>query len=232
MADQTAPVIEAQGLVKRLNRRAVLNKLDFRVEPGESVAVVGPNGAGKTTLLRILASLMRADTGTLRVLGYRLPDQAPEMRQRLGVVNHQPLLYGELSAEDNLHFYSRLYGLETARQRINDVLLLMNLASRSRDLVRTFSRGMQQRLAIARALLHEPELLLMDEPLTGLDEDSTRSLSIFLRQWVADGRSIVMTGHDMEVLQRLVSRCEILLEGRLLASSAVDPRHGAGGWLK
>jgi ABC-type Na+ transport system ATPase subunit NatA len=151
-------MIEVKKLVKRFGMKAILRGLDFRVERGEFVALLGPNGAGKTTFLRILSSLARPSMGEVRVAGYQLPNQAAAVRARLGVVSHMPLLYGDLTAEENLEFYARLYGIPFPATRISEVLQMVGLESRRRDLVRTFSRGMQQRLAIGRAVLHDPDV--------------------------------------------------------------------------
>ncbi|MGH2525079.1 MAG: heme ABC exporter ATP-binding protein CcmA, partial [Anaerolineales bacterium] len=166
-------MIITRALVKKFGFQTVLRGLDLEIAEGEFVAVLGPNGAGKTTLLRILAGLSRPTFGEVSVGGYRLPQQAGAVRRRLGVVSHQPLLYADLSAEENLRFYARLYGLRDSSARIARVLTLVGLSVRRRDLVRTFSRGMQQRLAIARAILHDPEVMLFDEPHTGLDPEAS-----------------------------------------------------------
>ena len=173
-------MITVKKLVKRFGPKTVLRGLDFQVEAGEFVALLGPNGAGKTTFLRILASLSRPLTGTVQIAGYSLPGQAAAVRQRLGVVSHLPLLYGDLTAEENLRFYGRMYSVANLENRIQTVLDLVGLLNRRRDLVRTFSRGMQQRLAIGRAVLHDPEVMLFDEPHTGLDQDACNMLDSVL----------------------------------------------------
>jgi len=141
-------VISVRKLVKRFGLKTVLHGLDFQVEAGEFVALLGPNGAGKTTFLRILSSLSRPAMGEVRIAGHRLPHQAAAVRSILGVVSHQPLLYGDLTAEENLRFYGMMYGVPNLERRVAEVLEMVGLAARRRDLVRTFSRGMQQRLAI------------------------------------------------------------------------------------
>jgi heme exporter protein A len=219
-------MIEVRKLVKRLGLKTVLRGLDFRVEAGEFVALLGPNGAGKTTFLRILASLSRPSLGEVVIAGYRLPAQAAAVRRRLGVVSHLPLLYGDLTAEENLHFYGRMYAVQDLGQRVAEVLDLVGLSSRRRDLVRTYSRGMQQRLAIGRAVLHDPDVMLFDEPHTGLDQDASNMLDGVLRQVAAEGRTVVMTSHDLARTADLASRFDVLSRGVVAASitrSELDP---------
>jgi len=211
-------VIEVRGLVKAFGLRPVLRRLDFQVTEGEFVAVVGPNGAGKTTLLRILASLARPTMGEVRVAGLRLPGQAGAVRRILGVVSHQPLLYGDLTAEENLRFYGRMYGIANSEPRIEEVLGIVGLTARRRELVRNYSRGMQQRLAIARGILHEPELLLFDEPHTGLDPEAAEILDRLLRKISDEGGTVVMTSHDLPRAAGLASRLDILAGGVIARS--------------
>ncbi|HNT25524.1 MAG TPA: heme ABC exporter ATP-binding protein CcmA [Anaerolineales bacterium] len=219
-------MIAVRKLVKRFGLKAVLRGLDFEVAPGEFVALLGPNGAGKTTFLRILASLTRPTLGDVRIGGYRLPHQAAAVRRLLGVVSHQPLLYGDLTAEENLVFFARMYDLPEPHRRIAEVLDLVGLASRRRDLVRTFSRGMQQRLAIGRAVLHDPSVMLFDEPHTGLDQDACTMLDTVLRDVAARGRTVVMTSHDLARAGDLATRFDVLSGGVVCASvqrSQVQP---------
>jgi heme exporter protein A len=219
-------VIEVRRLIKRFGLKTVLRGLDFDVKQGEFVALLGPNGAGKTTFLRILASLSRPSLGDVRIAGYHLPNQAAAVRRRLGVVSHLPLLYGDLTAEENLRFYGRMYSLVDLDRRVADVLELVGLAPRRRDLVRTFSRGMQQRLAIGRAVLHDPEVMLFDEPHTGLDQDACVMLDTVLREVAARGRTVVMTSHDLARAADLASRFDVLSRGVIAASvqrAEIDP---------
>ena len=219
-------MIKVRKLIKRFGLKTVLRGLDFHVEQGEFVALLGPNGAGKTTFLRILASLSRPTMGGVSIAGYRLPDQASAVRRRLGVVSHQPLLYGDLTAEENLRFYGRMYGVGNLKQRVEEVLELVGLYHRRRDLVRTFSRGMQQRLAIGRAVLHDPEVMLFDEPHTGLDQDASAMLDKVLREVAARGRTVVMTSHDLARAADLASRFDVLSRGVVTASvkrDEIDP---------
>ena len=211
-------MIEVHRLIKRFGLKTVLRGMDFRVERGEFVALLGPNGAGKTTFLRILASLSRPSLGEVRIAGFRLPAQAAAVRRRLGVVSHLPLLYGDLTAEENLRFYGRMYGVPELDRRVIEVLEMVGLASRRRDLVRTFSRGMQQRLAIGRAVLHDPDVMLFDEPHTGLDQDASAMLDTVLKEVAARGRTVVMTSHDLARAADLASRFDILSRGVIAAS--------------
>lgn len=213
-----AEVISVQKLYKRFGLKTVLRGLDFSVRQGEFVALLGPNGAGKTTFLRILASLSRPVAGEVRVAGFRLPQQAPAVRNRLGVVSHLPLLYGDLTAEENLRFYGRMYSVANLDRRVGEVLDMVGLANRRRDLVRTFSRGMQQRLAIGRAVLHDPEVMLFDEPHTGLDQEACLMLDNVLLEVAARGRTVVMTSHDLARASDLASRFDVLSRGTIVAS--------------
>jgi heme exporter protein A len=211
-------MITVRKLVKRFGPKVVLRGLNFDVEQGEFVALLGPNGAGKTTFLRILASLSRPTLGEVQVAGHRLPGDAAAVRRRLGVVSHLPLLYGDLTAEENLQFYGRMYGLDQLEPRITEVLELVGLEKRRRDLVRTFSRGMQQRLAIGRAVLHDPDVILFDEPHTGLDQDASGMLDTVLQEVAARGRTVVMTSHDLARSADLATRFDVLSRGVIVAS--------------
>jgi len=212
-------MIVVRKLVKRFGLKTVLRGLDFMVDAGEFVAILGPNGAGKTTFLRILATLSRPSLGEVAIAGFALPTHAAAVRRRLGVVTHLPLLYGDLTAEENLRFYGRLYNLDSLNKRVAEVLQLVGLFERRFDLVRTFSRGMQQRLAIGRAVLHDPEVILFDEPHTGLDQEACAMLDNVLAEVAARGRTVVMTSHDLMRVSELASRFDVLSNGVIVASA-------------
>lgn len=211
-------MIEVHNLEKRFGIKPVLKGLNFQASSGEFVAILGPNGAGKTTFLRILASLSRPSSGKIRISGYPIPAQAGVVRSLIGVVTHQPLLYGDLSAEENLFFYGRMYDVAKLENRVCEVLQLVGLYNRRHDLVRTYSRGMQQRLTIGRAILHKPVVMLFDEPYTGLDQDAVIMLDGILRDIVASGHTVVMTSHDLSRAVELASRIDVLSRGLIAAS--------------
>jgi heme exporter protein A len=215
-------MITVKKLVKRFGLKPVLRGVDFEVQSGEFVALLGPNGAGKTTFLRILASLSRPSLGEVLVAGYKLPQEAAQVRARLGVVSHLPLLYGDLTAEENLRFYARMYNVPSYELRITEVLEMVGLEARRRDLVRIFSRGMQQRLAIGRAVLHDPDVILFDEPYTGLDQDASSMLDDVLKTVAAQGRTVVMTSHDLARAEDLATRFDILSRGVIAASASPE----------
>ena len=213
-------MIEIRGLVKAFGSRAVLKGVDLDVAKGEFLILVGPNGAGKTTLMNVIATLSRPTGGRVRLAGYDLADGAVEVRRQIGLVSHKPLLYDDLSAEQNLRFYARMYDVLNADARIEAVLRQVGLWGRQRDPVRTYSRGMQQRLAIARALLHDPPILLLDEPDTGLDQHAAAMLNDLLREAGAMQRTVLMTTHNLERGLELGERVAILAGGRIVYQAA------------
>jgi heme exporter protein A len=212
-------MIELRKLTKAFGSKAALRGVDLSVAAGESLVIFGPNGAGKTTLIRILASLSRPTGGMVRIGGYDLATHAEGIRRYLGVVSHAPLLYDSLTAEENLRFFGRLYGVENPEARITAMLEQVGLARRRGDLVRTFSRGMTQRLAIARALLHDPQVLLLDEPDTGLDPQAAEMLHRLLTRLSgrsgesANQRTIVTVTHSLERGLAVADRVIILANG-------------------
>ena len=183
-------MIEITGLVKQYGLNPVLRGVNLHVAAGEFVTLVGGNGAGKSTLLQIVATLLKPSGGTVQVGGWPLPKYADKVRPHIGLVSHQSLLYGDLTAAENLAFFARLYRLEDVNAKVDAALKMVGLWARQRDRVRTFSRGMMQRLTIARATLHNPDVLLLDEPYTGLDQDATVLLDDLLQREKENGRTI------------------------------------------
>ena len=209
-------MIELSGLVKNYSMNAVLRGVNLHVRQGEFVTLVGPNGAGKSTLMRIVATLLAPTAGTVKIGGWQLPQHNHRIRRYIGLVSHQTLLYDDLTAVENLHFFARLYQLKDGEKRVAEALKRVGLAARQRDPVRTFSRGMVQRLTIARATLHEPDVLLLDEPYTGLDQDAAQLLDDLLRRESSHGRTILMITHDLVHGLDLCDRIAILNRGKIM----------------
>ncbi|NLX11842.1 MAG: heme ABC exporter ATP-binding protein CcmA [Chloroflexi bacterium] len=220
----THAIIEVGKLVKTFGVNPVLRGLDLDVPRGQFLTLLGPNGSGKTTLLRILAALARPTSGTVRIGGWDLPAEASQVRAQLGVVSHLPLLYDTLTATENLMFFARLYDLPAGERgdRIEAVLRRVGLWRRANDVVQTYSRGMQQRLAIARAILHDPAVLLLDEPYTGLDQDAAALLDELLREVAIAGRTVLMTTHDLRRGHALADRIAILSRGKIAFDRLTD----------
>jgi heme exporter protein A len=184
--------IELDGLTRRYGERVALADVTLTVPAGTTLVVFGPNGAGKSTLLRVLATLLRPHSGAVRVLGRALPDEGWSVRGRIGLLAHEPLLYRDLSGRENLRFHARLHGV--AFERVEALLDQVGLRVRADDRVYTYSRGMVQRLAVARAVLHEPEVLLLDEPRANLDPAAAELVEPLIG--AASGRTRVVTSHD------------------------------------
>jgi heme exporter protein A len=193
----------------------VLDGVDLTVEAGELVVLLGANGAGKTTLLRVLATLLRPSGGTLTLFGEDAARRPPASRRRVGHVGHESACYPDLSGRENLEFYAELHAVPDAGRRIDDLLSWAGLESAARRPVRVYSRGMVQRLALARALLHGPELLLLDEPFSGLDPAASARLETLLGDLRRSGHAIVLSTHDLERLAALATRVAILHRGRI-----------------
>jgi heme exporter protein A len=195
--------------------RKALDKLDFSLPEGAFLSIFGPNGAGKTTLLRVLATLARASSGNARLFGLDLKEKPDEIRERIGFISHRSMLYPDLTAEENLLFVAQLYGIEDAADRVSEMLAAVELTGRRHDAVRTFSRGMTQRLSIARALIHDPALLFLDEPYSGLDPHAVDILDGLLAN-MREGRSFVMVSHDLQKGFELSTHILMLAKGRLV----------------
>ena len=190
------PAVSLRGAGRRYGERAALRDVSLELEAGQTLVVFGPNGAGKTTLLRMLATLLRPHAGEVRVLGRALPDDGYAVRGRIGFLGHDPLLYRELSGRENLRFHARLHGIAAPAQRVQAVLDAVGMQARADDPVAELSRGMVQRLAVARAVLHEPELLLLDEPLANLDPAAVAQVMPLLGPGGTGSRTRVITSHD------------------------------------
>ena len=208
-------LIDAKDVTKGFGLLPVLRGLTLSVPAGQAVALMGANGAGKSTFLRLLSGLSRPDGGALSVGGWSMPRESEQVRRHLGVVAHRPLVYEGLTARENLRFYGRLYGLSGAdlEARAETGLDRVGLSRRADDVTRGFSRGMMQRLSIARALLHEPDILIFDEPFTGLDPSATALLSQIITDARAAGRTLLMTTHDAAQAVTLCDRVVVIARG-------------------
>jgi ABC-2 type transport system ATP-binding protein len=201
-------VIRTDKLTKRFGPLVAVDGLDLEVREGEVFGFLGPNGAGKTTTLRLLCALIGPTSGTAEVAGYRLGRQDPEIRAAVGILTEQPGLYERQSAWDNLVFFATLYGLNapTAKKQAEHYLRLMGLWDRRREAVATFSRGMKQKMAIARAALHEPRVMFLDEPTTGLDPDAAKTVREFIVAVRGEGRTVFLCTHNLDEADRLCDR--------------------------
>jgi heme exporter protein A len=220
------PFLHIRGLRKAYGSREALRGIDLELRRGEFLCLFGPNGAGKSTLLKIIATLLRPSSGQISVQGYDLKEQPEEYRARLGMVSHHSFVYQDLTVLENLEFYAALYGVETPRQRALELLEQVNLADRFDMPAANLSRGMQQRLSIARALVSDPELLLLDEPYTGLDEHAASVLRDQLRILHDRQRTIIMVTHNLRRGMESATRLGILARGELVyleQKEAVDP---------
>jgi heme exporter protein A len=213
-------LLELEDVRKVFGAREALRGISLKVQRGEVIAVFGPNGAGKTTLLRTIAMLVRPSSGAIRFLGLDLREWDAQVRRLVGLVSHQPFLQADLSAAENLWLYARLYETPDSASRVAQALERVGLATRRHDLVRAFSRGMQQRLSIARVLLYEPALLLLDEPYTGLDPQAATLLEELIAEWREKGRTVILTSHDLERGARFGGRVLILRAGRIAYEGA------------
>ncbi|MGI8586104.1 MAG: ABC transporter ATP-binding protein [Chloroflexia bacterium] len=217
-------VVEAAGLVKQFGAVRALDGLDLTVPAGMIYGLLGPNGAGKTTLIRTLVGLVRPDAGTLRVLGHAMPGGAAAIRAATGYMTQVPALYGDLSVQENLEFFARVFGLDdtTARKaRIGEVLDLVELSGRASTPVGNLSGGMRQRVSLACALVHHPRLLLLDEPTVGVDPQLRHSFWTYFRSLVDGGVTIVVSSHVMDEAERC-DRLGLMRAGRLLAEGTAD----------
>jgi len=220
--------IEVSNISKVFGRRDVLRDVEFAVEEGGFLSIMGPNGAGKTTTLRILATLLTPTSGSVTVAGLNLSDDPMPVRRVIGFISHEPLLYPDLTAYENLRFYAEMYGVPDRERRIAELLDRVELGHRRYDQVRTFSKGMTQRLAIARALVHRPRVLLLDEPYSGLDPHAVDILDGLLAEIRAE-HTFVMVSHSISKALELSDQVLIMDGGRIVfrQSGTVDEGHFA-----
>jgi len=221
----TSPAIAAHAVEKRFGRTAALRSIDLEIAAGSSLGVLGPNGAGKSTLLRLMAGLARPSAGSLEVSGHSAT--AREARARIGYVGHATLLYPDLTARENLIFAARLYGVARPAARADALLEEEGLTHAAQQRAGDFSRGMAQRLSIARGMVHDPDLLLLDEPFTGLDRHSADRLAEHLRGLHAGGRTIVLVTHDVERALRAADSAIVLAAGRIALALRCDASHAS-----
>ena len=215
-----AALLHARGLQRSFGRARVLRGIDLELRPGEALALVGPNGAGKTTLLRLLAGLMRPTAGEVHVLGHPLKGRSAAVRGAIGLLTHQSLLYDDLTLRENLVLAARLYRLAQPQSIAQAALEAAGLAQRGSELPRRLSRGLLQRMALARALLHSPRILLLDEPFTALDTAAAERLRSDLRARLEAGAAMVVVTHQPAEIWSLSSRIAVLLEGRWAVNEA------------
>ncbi len=208
-------VVEASGLCRSFGRRCAVDGVDLALGAGECLALFGPNGAGKTTLLKLVAGLLAPTSGTVHVMGRSLRSEAAS-RASIGLISHQSMLYRALTSLENVEFAARLYGLPAPRDAAMAALERLRVADRSQTPVRALSRGLQQRVAIARSIVHRPELLLLDEPYTGLDAAGAAALTEMLHDLRAASATLVLVTHNVDEGLALATRAAIMLEGRLV----------------
>jgi heme ABC exporter ATP-binding subunit CcmA len=210
------PLIAVRNLQKRYGAKTVLKGVNLTVVAGQVVALLGANGAGKTTLMRAIAGLSKANSGEIALGGVSLGKAQTELRRYIGLVSHLPLLYDNLSGYENLAFFARMYDMQQPEARLEAVLRVVDLWAQRRDLVRTYSRGMVQRLAIARAILHDPPVLLLDEPDTGLDQISSEKLHMLITRLGAANRAILLTTHNLDRALAWADVICILVGGKIV----------------
>lgn len=213
-------VIEVKNMVKEFNGRRVLDGIDFEVEEGEVFGYLGPNGAGKTTTLRIILGLLNPTSGEAIVMGKNLAED-DEARKKIGVVLENDGLYEDLSAFDNLEYYAQLYDVSNRKEKIEDLFRFVGLYERRREKVGLFSKGMRRKLAIARAIINDPEVLFLDEPSSGLDPDAQRMVRNLILELSKEGKTVFLNSHDLDEVQRICDRIAILQRGRIMVCDAV-----------
>jgi len=221
-------LLRLDSLSKAFGHFRALDQVSLALDAGECLLLLGSNGAGKTTLLRILAGLTRSTSGVFMIGGTTSTRLPAEARRQVGFLSHAPQLYPELSARENLRFFGRLYGISDLERRIAAMLVLVGMEARSDEPVRSYSRGMQQRISIAKALLHDPPLLLLDEPYSGLDPAAARRLNLLLERFHGDGKTMILTTHQLEMSLPFVDRVAILSRGKVVRLESLTGRRPDG----
>lgn len=211
-----ANAIETKKLTKVFGDRKALDKVSIEVPEGAFLSIFGPNGAGKTTLVRTLATLSRATSGTALVAGFDAKEEPDKVREHIGLISHNPMLYPDLTAMENLMFTAQLYGVVNAEGRVRELLRAVELDHRRFDVVRTFSRGMTQRLSIARALMNDPDVVFLDEPYAGLDPHAVEIFDGLIEQ-LRDGRTFIMVSHDLQKGFDVCTHALVLARGRVVS---------------
>ena len=223
---EPVPVVQATGLVKTFGRRTAVNDVELTLHSGDCLALFGPNGAGKTTLLRLIAGLLKPTRGSVPVTGVDIRRDA-RARGAVGLISHQSMLYAPLTARENVEFAARLQGLREPREASLAALEAMQVADRADVPVRTLSRGLQQRVSIARAMVHSPRVVLLDEPYSGLDESGAQALTALLRRLVADGATLIVITHNVVEGLALATQAAIMTMGRF---ARMERRVGTAGF--
>jgi heme exporter protein A len=219
------PIVEVAGLTRAFASRLAVAGVSFSLAPGECLALFGPNGAGKTTLLRVLAGLLKPTSGKAHISGIPLPG-GPLARSRVGLISHHTMLYDALSPRENVSFAARLYGIPDPRARVDDALRCMSMLERADTPVRLLSRGMQQRVSIARATVHSPQIVLADEPYSGLDDSGARALTSLLRELLSAGTSIIIVTHNLTEGLSLATHAAVMNRGKFVrydSRNSVEP---------
>ena len=213
--------VEVRHISKVFGSRKAVDDVSFELPEGAFLSIFGPNGAGKTTLLRVLATLARPTGGEAFVAGIDIKENPDEAREHIGLISHQSMLYPDLTAEENLLLYAQLYGVEDAQARVDDLLAAVGLSHRKLDLVRTFSRGMTQRVSIARALVHDPDVVFLDEPYSGLDPHAVEIFDSLIED-VRGDRTFVMVSHDLAKGFSMCTHALVLARGRVVTFASKD----------
>jgi heme exporter protein A len=215
-----ALALESEDIRKTFGHFTALAGVTLEVQQGEFLALFGRNGAGKTTFLKIAATLVRATHGKLRVEGIDIREEPVKARRHIGFLSHNTYLYRDLNPVENLRFFAQLYGVPDAESRIASLLERVGLRRRALDPVRSFSRGLHQRVGIARVMLHDPSLILLDEPYTGLDANASETLTAMLEESVTAGKTVVLTTHDVDQGLRSATRAAIIDRGKIVLTGA------------